>query len=171
MISGMSGASIIGFEALTDAGAKKTNNPFPDKVVFKKVRGSALIGADYELGVKNELLKQGVELPEFNATSLPWGTWKIPNKLIEHKGEYYIRTQSRPGQRRAVPVKVLCYQDKNGNALPVNEVKPFLPVKAASNRQIDAGMSRETKEQVWVRNYKISSLLRIRINGETFKMV
>ena len=38
------GISLVGLETITDALAKKTNNPFKDKVIFKQSRFMANIG-------------------------------------------------------------------------------------------------------------------------------
>ena len=45
---------------------------------------------DYENAVNNRLKANGLE-PCFKASKLPWGTWYIPNKVIEHKGSFYLR--------------------------------------------------------------------------------
>jgi hypothetical protein len=59
-------------------------------VVTKRVSGEVQLNYDYENAVNNRLEKKG--LPRtFSANSLPWGTWKVPNKIIEYKGSLYLR--------------------------------------------------------------------------------
>ena len=166
LIADTKGAAIVGILALTDAKAKKTGNPFPEKLVFKMVRAVAFVGANYQSAVEREQGRQG-ESGEFIAESLPWGQWAIDNKVIKHKGEFYLRTQSTPGQRRAQAARLLGYFDLGGDELTREQVAPFLPaVYESAKQQGEAGLS----NTVWVRAYKFSSLLRIRINGQTYRV-
>ena len=58
--------------------------------VTKNVSGQVQLNYDYENAVKNRLEKQG--LPRtFSASSLPWGVWDTPNKIIDNKGTLYLR--------------------------------------------------------------------------------
>lgn len=166
LIANTSGAKPVGILALTDAKAKKTGNPFPEKLVFKMVRAVAFTGANYQSAVEREQGRQGAT-GIFDGESLPWGQWAIVNKIIEHKGDFYLRTQSTPGQRRAQAARLLGYFDLNGGELTREQVVPFLPaVYESAKQQDEAGLS----NTVWVRAYKFSSLLRIRINGQTYRV-
>lgn len=165
MLEAKKGTAIVGIQALTDAKAKKTGNPFG--VIYKQIRAVGFVGANYEQSVNREALRQGGKA-EFDAESLPWGKWLVPNKVIEHKGEFYLRTQTTPGIRRNCPAKVICFRNEKGNFLNKNEVKPFLPVARESNKQQEETGIDKT---VWVRTYKFSSIQKIRVNGETFELV
>jgi len=169
-LQGTPGTIFVGIEALTDAKARKTGNPAPDGLIFKRVRGAAMVGADYQTSVKNESLAQGGK-GEFKAAPLPWGEWLIAGKVISHKGENYLRTQSRPGQRRVAATKVLGYFAKDGAPLSFDAISAFLPEKSESKKQIAAGIAADKKEQVWVNTYKFSSIQKIRIDGQTFRLV
>ena len=58
--------------------------------VTKNVSGQVQLNYDYENAVNNRLEKQG--LPRtFSASSLPWGVWDTPNKIIDNKGTLYLR--------------------------------------------------------------------------------
>ena len=166
LIKGTKGAAIVGIEALTDAKPLKTGNPFDG--INKQVRAVGFVGVNYGESVKREGERQGAEKAgEFVAESRPWGEWLIPNKVATHKGEFYLRTQSTPNQRRKQPARLLAYRDNAGKFLSPDSVKPFLPKKADSAKQASAGLA----EKVNVREYKFSSLLKVRINGQTFKVV
>ncbi len=158
------GVSIVGLSALCDARARKTGNPYG--TILKRIRAVGFVGADYGKAVNREADRQGVE-SSFQAESLPWGKWLIPNKVIEHNGEFYIRTQTTPGQRRKQAAKVLGYQAEKGGQLTYEAIKPFLPVSKESDKQQNAGLA----ETVWVRTYKFSSINRIRIAGVTYNLV
>ena len=157
------GAMIVGIVALTDSKARKTGNPFG--TIFKQIRTVAFVGVDYENSVNREIERQEKQT-NFVAESLPWGQWEILNKVISHKGEFYLRTQSTPGQRRVQPAKVLAYRDSEGKFLSYNDVKQFLPESKESTKQQETGLNKT----VWVRTYKFSSIIKIRINGETYKL-
>jgi len=163
LIANTKGSAIVGIVALTDAKARKTNNPFG--TIFKQIRTVAFVGADYENSVNREIGRQDAN-GTFQAEALPWGQWEIQNKIISHKGELYLRTQSTPGQRRNQAAKVLSYRDQLGKFVSYEQIKQFLPEARESSKQQDAGLNKT----VWVRTYKFSSIQRIRINGETYKM-
>ena len=163
LIANTKGAAIVGIVALTDAKARKTNNPFG--TIFKQIRTVAFVGADYENSVNREMSRQDTD-GVFKTETLPWGQWEILNKIISHNGEFYLRTQSTPGQRRIQAAKVLSYRDELGKFVSYEQIKQFLPEARESTKQQAAGLNKT----IWVRTYKFSSIQRIRINGETYKM-
>ncbi len=157
------GAQPVGLEVLTDAKARKTGNPFG--TIWKKSRFVSFIGANYENSVNREAEKQWVE-GGFRTGSLPWGEWVkgFEGKVIFHNGKFYLRTQSRPGERKSRPAKVV-YQNENGE-VPFEDIKPFLPEKRESARQqFVAGLN----ETVHVRTFSFESILKIRVGGKTLK--
>lgn len=160
------GLAIVGLLTLTDTKAKKTGNPFA-LPILKTVRTIGYVGANYEKAVNREANRQG-ETPAFEAESLPWGSWLIPGKVIEHNGQFYLRTQTTPGNRRKMPAKVLGYQDAKGNPVTYQEIKQFLPIARESNKQQEETGIQQT---VWVRTYAFNSILKIRISGETYKLI
>ncbi len=163
IVKNSKGVLIVGIRALTDSRARKTNNPFG--VIYKEISAVGFVGANYGKAILNEGFRQG-ETVEFEAQALPWGNWLVINKVIEHKGALYLRTQTTPGQRRKQPAKVLNYRNASGHILNRELVKPFLPVASESAKQQDAGLD----ETIWVRTYAFSSIKKIRVNGETFKL-
>lgn len=159
------GAAIIGILAVTDARAKKTNNPFG--TIFKTVRAVGFCGANYGNAVLNEGLRENKSI-NFIEENLPWGSWLIPCKVIEHKGDLYLRLQSTAGQRQRQPAKVLGYQSETGQALTFKQIEKFLPAKTESAKQVGAGI--DTGKTVMVRTYKFSSLKVVRINGQSYQI-
>jgi hypothetical protein len=165
-LSKAQGAVIVGLLALTDARALKTGNPFGK--IFKQFRSVGFCGANYQTAVEREANRQGSNAKEFESEKLPWGSWLIPHKIISHKNELYLRTQTTPGNRRKQPVRMLAYRDDTGKFLSREEVKPFLPKATESAKQQDeAGLS----ETIWVRTYKLNSIQKIRIFGKTFELI
>lgn len=165
LLQGQAGAMPVGIVATTDAKARKTGNPHG--TITKTVRASGFVGADYETSVQNQTLRAGMKQPDFQADSLPWGEWLVPQKVISHKGKLYLRTQTTSGQRRTVAARVLCYRGENGQFISPDEAKKFLPPVRESAKQADAGLE-GAKSQVWVRTYAFDSLERIRVNGRTY---
>lgn len=161
-IAASKGVLIVGLLALVDCKARKTNNPYG--TIFKWIRGVGFVGVDYERAVNREAIRQG-ETPEFGTESLPWGEWLLPNKVITHNGNLYLRTQTTPNQRRKQPAKVLRYENDNGFVLSKDEIKQFLPAPRESNKQQEETGIDST---VWVRTYKFDSIYKIRIAGKTY---
>lgn len=163
LLAAMPGARPVGILADVDARARKTGNPFG--TVVKTVRAVGFVGAEYKSAVIREGGRQG-EAPEFKADPLPWGEWLIPNRVIAHKGALYMRTQTTPGMRRHQPARVLGYKGERGESLTREQVAPFLPPDRESAKQQGAGL----QETVWVRTYAFSSIKRVRLNGQTYKV-
>ncbi len=162
------GAVMVGLSTLTDAKAKKTGNTIG--TIFKQSRGVGIVGADYENAVRREGERQGAsDAAGFKAESLPWGEWLIPSKVITHKGKLYLRTQSAPRQRKTSPWKVNAYRDASGKFLSPEDVKPFLPPKSVSMRQVDVGL--EPEVAIEVRSFSFDSIQKVRVDGKTFELV
>lgn len=163
------GMAIVGMQTLTDAGLLKTGNPFA-MPVMKQSRLVAHVGADYELGVNNEALRQD-GTPAFESGSLPkgraWHTYKKILVSIKDPTKFYLRTQSTPGKRDRQPNKILCFRDANGKFLSREEIKPFMPVRKESTKQQN---STGIKRTVHINDYLFSSIQKIRIGGETFQV-
>lgn len=160
IIKNSPGALPVGIVATTDAKARKTGNPFGD--ITKRVRAVGWVGVNYEKSVERQ--SGG---GEFRADPLPWGEWVVPNKIIGHKGGFYLRTQTAEGNRRRQPARVLSYRGQDGRFLSRDDVAPFLPPVTESRKQKEAGLSGAQK-QVWVRTYAFASLERVRVGGKTF---
>lgn len=161
------GARPVGLLAVTDAKARKTGNPYG--AIFKTVRAVGFVGADYGASVRREGVgrQAAFEADAFKADSLPWGAWAVAGKVIVHKGAFYLRTQSTPGQRKRQPARVLGYTNEAGQRVEREAIAPFLPAPSKSAKQQACGMG----ETVDVRTYAFSSIRRVRVNGHTFKLV
>lgn len=163
------GALPVGILATTDTKARKTGNPYG--VILKTSRSVGFVGANYEKAVRREGERQGSDNAEtFVSQPRPWGEWLVPNKVATHKGKFYLRTQSTPGQRERQRAKVICYRGENGQFLSREEVKPFLPEKSYSRRQAEVGIKNEG-EQMDVREFAFDSIQKLRIKGRTFELV
>lgn len=171
LISSTKGAFPLGILSETDARAKKTGNPYGE--IRKRSYAVGFVGADYQASVNREAGRQGGNAGEFKAKPRPWGEWLpgLESKVATHKGRFYLRTQSAPGQRERQKAEILFYRGENGQFLRHKDVAPFLPAKSFSNRQASVGVGADTGEQVDVREYAFDSILRIRHKGETLKVI
>lgn len=167
-VTARAGMTFIGIDSLTDAKALKTGNPFPEKTILKKSCFVGHVGASYGNAVIREAAKEGFA-SDFEPEALPWGEWEVINKVIIHKGERYLRTQTIGKVRRTRPA-VVKYRDVTGKFLSRDQVKDFLPKVSVSARQTEEGLIGE-KAQVQVRSFKFSSLLRVRVGGKTYKVI
>ena len=59
-------------------------------VVTKVVSKVVQLNYSYENAVNNRLEREGKDR-DFEAQSLPWGEWFVANKIIAHKGKFYLR--------------------------------------------------------------------------------
>lgn len=165
LIKNTKGAFPIGLLTNTEAKARKTGNPFGE--IRKISRLVGFCGAKYEDAVNREGGRQGVDT-NFEAESRSWGQWVVPNKVAEHKGRLYLRTQSTPGQREQSRAKVLSYLNLEGQPLKKSDIEQFLIEKSSSKKQENAGLSKE--KQIEVREFAFDSIQKIRVNGKTYRL-
>ena len=169
LVHSRKGATPVTLEAVTDARLKKTGNPYGKVYKYQTVNG--MVGADYGLSVKRQQIKAGNE-PDFEAGKLPYGEWvNDQRKVVEHtlaNGSYmlYLRIQfvDKEGKplpkSKALPYPV--YKDENGNVIPYEDVKPFLPAKSKSKKQENAGVENEIAPRL----FKFDSIKAIRAMGQ-----
>ena len=108
-----------------------------DGVVTKHTKGIVQMKYSYENAVNNRLEKQGGER-NFKAQGLPFGEWFIPNFLIAHRGEMYIRFYTFKGGNLETNYFV------NGRKATENEttlIKAYKAQKAESKTQSESGLN------------------------------
>lgn len=105
-------------------------------VVTKHTEGIVQMKYSYENAVNNRLEKQGNER-NFKAQGLPFGQWFIPNFLIAHNGEMYIRFYTFKGGNLETTYFV------NGRKATENEtalIKAYKTQKEESKAQMEVGL-------------------------------
>ena len=133
----------------------KTGNPYFGRL-RKLSKVNVSIGAIYENGVNRQAGREGNEdAGEFVAAPLAYGEWLVPHKLILHKGEIQVRATMTQNVKPEVSYLY------DGEPIETALVEPYLKKKAVSRRQEDFG----NEKQVIPRNYKLSSIKEITING------
>lgn len=160
-LNNVKGCQFFNVEYIADCGFTKKSGL---NGIFKKVtiRGGQ-INYSYEKAVNNRIAKQGGQAT-FVAQSLPWGSWKIENLVIEHKGEYYLRFYTANNTKTDV-----IYFESNGTPCTsqrVADIKAYLATKQdKSATQAAAGL---VTNQVQPKNIKFSNILELTINGTTY---
>jgi hypothetical protein len=153
MLSARRGATILGILTETEPKANKTDNPY--KQIKKIVHQTVVTGARY----KEAILKQGAE--SFESDPLPYGEYVVVNKVIKYNGEMQLRTVFRNAPK---PVKIQFVAD--GEEVAREVVDKYLTKSKPSAKQERAGVT--GKKQVKVRNYKLSNIKEVRMNGEKY---
>ena len=147
ILLGFNGISLVGLETITDALAKKTNNPFKDKKVLKKTRLLANIGGRYHNWLINQAKRERLQNVEFVIKPALWGEHVEGTSLI-----YYDKTDLFYLELLVVKVFEVTYTDVDGNVLTKEEVKPFLPKKSESKTQA------LLKKKVYLRRYMLKNI-------------
>jgi hypothetical protein len=160
LMSNIKGATICTIVSATEPKMRKTANPYVGRVT-KLTKCQYQFGYNYQNAVNNRLAKEGKE-PNFTTDARKWGVWVVPNKVAEHKGEFYLRFYT---MENATPKVVYLVDNRLATPEEVAEIKSFLTESAPSNRQIEAGL---TEHFVEPREYKASAILQISLNGMTY---
>ena len=150
-------ATPVTVTAMTDARAKKTNNPFGR--IFKMSRVNGFTGFSYENSVNRQREREGKD-KNFEAQNRSWGE-KVNNCLVEKDGEWYI---SLKVEKVLDKPKYLYYDNQKGlTFLSKDKIENLLPKSHGAEKQ---GLDKE----VIYRNYKLESIVSIAINGQLYKV-
>lgn len=129
--------------------------------VTKVCRMDVQLGFSYENAVNNRLEKQGNERC-FVAEPLKWGQWVegFENKVIEHKGAYYLRYYH---MRNADCASVWLVNGAVATAEQFRKIMDYLTSKKkSSDRQTEVGL---IENQVEPRAVKVENIIRLAVNG------
>jgi hypothetical protein len=133
-----------------------------EKVVTKQVQ----LNYSYENAVNNRLAKQGTQA-DFQSQTLPWGAWVVgqENKLIEHKGELYLRAYSVNTTTKSVTTyfvdnQVATTEQQKTIALYEQSKAQQVGTQSAVGLQVN---------QVRPMNIKLSNILELKVDGQTIR--
>ena len=148
------GTSLAGLETLTDARAKKTDNPFKDKIILKQSQLLVNLGFVYSNSLENQAKREQKEI-DFQVKPRVWGERIMNTALVLHKRYYYLEC-------KVEKVYSTRYVDVDGNELNKEDVIPFLPKKKESSTQ--DGL----EKKIYLRDYKLSSVKRLAFGGKLY---
>ena len=148
------GYSFAGLQTLTDARAKKTDNPFKNKIVLKESQLLVNVGFHYSNSLVSQAKRENVST-DFDVQPRKWGI-RLPNSpLVEHKGNYYL-------EAKVENVFQTRFTDVDGNELDKQDVLPFLPKKRESATQD------RLEKKVYLRDFKLSSIQKFAFDGKIY---
>lgn len=131
-------------------------------VIEKMTSGQFQFNMVYENAVNNRGEKEQGAPIDFVAAPLSWGSWfdGLVNKVIEHKGELYLRYY---GLKNGKVESVYFVGGKPATAEQVSLIKQFTE-RGEVKSQASAGL---TENQVIARCVKFSNIISITMNGIT----
>jgi len=148
-------ASFVSIESETEPRMRKTDNPFFGSVTkMSEVRG--IINFHYANAVNNQREREGVE-EMFEAQPRVWGERIDKTPLVKHKGSFYI-------EMKVEDVKDSKFVDNDGNEVSRDKLKPFLYENKKPSTQ-------GTEKIIFIRDYKVDSIKKIRMYGEEYVIV
>lgn len=154
LISGIKGSSFVSIEALTDVKARK---PFIG--LKKRSNLTGIINFIYKNSVNNQRLREN-KIDDFEPMPRSWGVrLKYKNyifPLVYYKGNFYLEIKV---------TKILNTQyELNGKVYTYEDIKEFIyKKKQSTNRQ-------KLNNPVILRDYKISSIKKIKFNGNEYSL-
>jgi len=122
--------------------------------IRKRSYVSIRTGLDYNRTVNAHLQQSGKDKVE--TMSLPWGEWLIPNVVIKHKGNFYLRVY--PAKSIDVRYSI------DGQSVDKKDIAHYLKPKK-DNDVYDLG-----DDKVIVRTVKFDNVVEINADGQCFKV-
>ena len=161
VVSTIKVGTLVRLTTLTTPKMNKRGNPYFDRVQKLCVQ-TAQWGYSYENAVNNRLDKIG-ENADFVADKLSWGEWVIPNKVITHKGELYLRFYTTENANMQV---LYLLDGRVATAEETKAILTFIPQRAESKRQSESGL---TEHQVQPMSIKVENIVRVVGGGKTIE--
>lgn len=157
------GCQFINLVSMTTPKMNKTNNPYYGRI--QKVSTAQMqFGYDYERAVNNRLIKEGKE-PNFTTEKLPYGKWLFKNKVIEHKGTFYIRTYS---VKNSFPKVQYLLDGVEVSKDMLDDIKRYIKEDTSSSSKQDYfGLE---DNQVKPKNYKFDNIISLTINKKVITL-
>lgn len=164
------GSSVCSMELTTIVKANKTSrinkSPFLSMFkgdVYRTYKEYGTFGVSYENAVNNQRAREDVS-EKFTSNELPWGEWFSENKVIIHKGDFYLRYYvGMNANSNADKDSIYHYEDGTElTATEINNLKDFLPPKSSgSNTQ---GIEKEVQP----RCVKMNGINQIKVGGTVY---
>lgn len=144
---------------------KRGNVDFIEYPIIKCTDINVTFNGSYENAVNNRLAKKGLE-KTFVAQGLPWGEWKIANKIITHNDKTYIRFYLHRNSNSKVEYWY------NGELLTGERLaaaQEFMPKRTESVRQSDAGLDMEEQSKPFT--IAIENIRNIKMQGVEYEVI
>lgn len=156
--------NINGFAAMTivkTTNIVKKSCPIKGNITERVEYSHIAIGTSYENAVnnRNEMVNGN---RDFVSESLTWGEWYIPNKVISHKGNFYLRYYIA---KNTQPTRTLFIDGREATESEVEIIDAYRTGgNNNSNRQAELGIA--TADQVKPRVVNIANIVRFKFGRE-----
>lgn len=146
----------------------KTKVRVPKKLglgsVEKVFDGNVQLNYSYENAVNNRLKNKGLQ-DDFDALSLPWGRWDIPNKIVAHNGKLYMRYYLvKSGDASKKPKVRFIVNGRDATDAEIDIIKLY-DNKSYSSRQAAKGL---TENQVSARVVEFCNVVEVSVGGKKY---
>ena len=150
--------NINGFASLTIVKTDLVKKSCPIANVTERVQYSHIaIGTSYENAVNNRNERTNGNR-DFVAEPLAWGEWYIPNKVITHKGSFYLRYYTN---RNTLTTRTLFVDGRPATAQEVDIINAYRKASgSSSNRQAAIGIA--AADQVKPRTTNIANIVQFK---------
>ena len=168
ILAKVKGATPVTFVAVTDARARKTNNPHTVLgPVYRTEKVNGMVGTDHEAAVVRQQAREGALDPAYVAQARSWGE-RVGPALVKKGDSYYLPVQLNPAQRSHPVYIAPKWRGTKVRLLPVatEAIAPFLPSERREERAAHQGVERLVDR----RDYKLESIASLSIDGEQYRV-
>ena len=146
-------------------GSVKFNDVFDGDIFVTRTQHVAY-NWNYENAVNNQRKREGIT-EKFVSQGLPWGEWVEggENKIITHKGEYYLRYYDGKKANKNNGTGESIYHYEDGTELTEQELELMKQFKSKAKPK---SKTQGVEEEVQPRAIKINGLNRVTIGGNTY---
>ena len=151
-----------GFASMTIVKTDVVKKSCPLANVTEQVQYSHVaIGTSYENAVNNRNERINGSR-DFVAESLPWGQWEIANKVISHKGNYYLRYYI---SRNTITTRTLYVGDRLATVEEAKIINAYYKSSGSNNSNRQSSIGIVSAEQVHPRVTNINSITKIKFGN------
>lgn len=148
---------------LTDAGARKTGNPYLG--VYKLTKVNGMTGTIYANAVNRQAAREGSPEPSFQAQPRKWGKRLSAGLVVNDAGDqFYLPAQLNPSLTPKPLYLVRAGVGKRLKAVPKEQVAPWLPAHK------DGAAGQGLAKPITYRDYALTSLVGLSINGQKYRV-
>ena len=146
----------------TDAGARKTDNPYLN--VYKLTKVNGMTGTIYANAVNRQAAREGTD-PSFQAQPRKWGKRIAPGLVANDTGDqFYLPAQLNPSLKPKPLYLVRAGVGKRLKAVPKEQVAAWLPAAK------DGASAQGLAKPITYRDYSLNSIIALSLNGQKYRV-
>lgn len=155
MLRGIKGAKPVTIVTETDPGKSAKHKG----ICVKQSHVNGMVNWHYEKAVNRQLEREGKD-PSFEVQPRKWGERVAGTPLVEHKGNFYLEMKVE----RVLDTQYFL-MDPHGGYIPTTKeavVEHLRPSRGAPNQGVD--------KQIILRDYKVDSIITLRMGGREYQI-